>query len=122
MVVREKRSEVAILRTLGSAPRNVLGIFMAQGTLIGCIGTALGVFIGVLVSINLARIVGFVERVLGMKFLAPEVYFISEFPSRLLWSDVTTIAAVALLLAVCSTIYPAWRGSAMAPAQALRYN
>ena len=121
MVVREKRSEVAILRTLGAAPRGVLGIFVAQGTLIGVFGTVLGVAFGVLASLNLARIVALVERVMGIKFLAPDVYFISDFPARLMWSDVVAIAGVALL-AVCSTIYPAWRGSVMPPAQALRHN
>jgi lipoprotein-releasing system permease protein len=121
MVVREKRGEIAILRTLGAAPRAIVGIFMAQGTLIGVAGTALGVVLGVAVATNLDVLVGLVERALGTKFLAPDIYFISDFPTQLRWSDVAAIAGIALGLALISTLYPAWRGAAMPPAEALRY-
>lgn len=121
MVVREKRGEIAILRTLGAAPRAIIGIFMAQGTIIGVTGTVIGVVAGVLIASNLDVLVGLVERSLDMKFLAPDVYFISDFPTRLHWADVGSIAGIALLLSLGSTLYPAWRGAAMAPAEALRY-
>jgi lipoprotein-releasing system permease protein len=121
MVVREKRAEIAILRTLGAAPRAILGIFMAQGTLIGVAGTAIGVVLGVAVAANLDVLVGVVEQALGMKFLAPDIYFISDFPTQLRWTDVATIAGIALALAFSSTLYPAWRGALMPPAEALRY-
>jgi len=122
MVVREKRSEIAILRTLGASPAGVLGIFIAQGGLIGIIGTAVGVLLGITVSLNLAWIVAILERILGFRFLAPDVYFISDFPSQLLPGDVIQVALIALFLAFVSTIYPAWRGSVMAPAEALRHD
>jgi lipoprotein-releasing system permease protein len=121
MVVREKRGEIAILRTLGAPPRAILGIFVSQGTLIGVTGTALGVALGVVLSLNLDLLVGLAEQVLGTKFLAPDIYFISDFPTWLRWTDVAMIAGIALTLAFSSTIYPAWRGAAMPPAEALRY-
>lgn len=121
MVVRDKRGEIAILRTLGSAPAAILGVFMLQGALIGVIGTAAGVTLGVLASWNITAIVGLIEAVSGIHFLAPDVYFISELPSRLLWSDVLQVAGIALALSLVSTIYPAWRGAVTAPAEVLRY-
>lgn len=120
MVVREKRGEIAILRTLGATPAAILRIFMAQGTLIGVAGTLAGVALGVAVAVNLDVLVAGVERLLGMKFLAPDIYFISDFPTRLQWSDVGIIGGIALGLAFGSTLYPAWRGAAMPPAEALR--
>jgi lipoprotein-releasing system permease protein len=122
MVVREKRGEIAILRTLGAAPRAIVGIFVTQGTIIGVAGTLLGVGLGVLVATNLDHLVGLVESVVGTKFLAPDIYFISDFPTQLKWTDVSVIAAIALGLALSSTLYPAWRGAAMPPAEALRYH
>jgi len=121
MVVREKRGEIAILRTLGASPADVLRIFVAQGGLIGLIGTAFGITLGIIVSLNLAWIVAILERMMGFRFLAPDVYFISDFPSRLMTGDVVQVALIAVLLAFVSTIYPAWRGSVMAPAEALRH-
>ena len=121
MVVREKRGEIAILRTLGASPADVLRIFVAQGGLIGIIGTAIGITLGVIVSLNLAWIVAILERIIGFRFLAPDVYFISDFPSRLIAGDVIQVAVITVLLAFVSTIYPAWRGSVMAPAEALRH-
>lgn len=121
MVVREKRGEIAILRTLGAAPAGIVGIFMTQGAIIGVVGTLLGVALGVTVASNLDVLVGLVEQVLGTRFLAPDIYFISDFPTRLQWSDVTVIAGIALALALSSTLYPAWRGAAMPPAESLRH-
>ncbi|MCK6371103.1 MAG: lipoprotein-releasing ABC transporter permease subunit [Gammaproteobacteria bacterium] len=120
MVVREKRSEIAILRTLGASPGSIVATFMTQGTLIGIAGTLIGVVTGVAISVNLDVLVGLVERALGLKFLAPDIYFISDFPTQLRWMDVGVIAGIALGLALCSTLYPAWRGAAVPPAQALR--
>jgi lipoprotein-releasing system permease protein len=121
MVVREKRGEIAILRTLGASPADVLRIFIAQGGLIGIIGTAVGIILGSIVSLNLASIVAILERIMGFRFLAPDVYFISDFPSRLIPGDVVQVGLIAVLLAFVSTIYPAWRGSVTAPAEALRH-
>jgi lipoprotein-releasing system permease protein len=121
LVVREKRSEIAILRTLGARPSAVLSIFVAQGTLIGLIGTALGASLGVLLSFNISSIVAAIERVLGFKFLAPDIYFISDFPSRIDQADVIQVCLIAVALAFVSTVYPAWRGAVIAPAKALRH-
>ena len=121
MVVREKRAEIAILRTIGASPGLILRIFSAQGGLIGLAGTALGVACGILLATNIAWIVSIIEQALGFRFLAPDVYFISDFPSQVRISDVVEIASIALLLAFVSTVYPAWRGAVMAPAQALRH-
>jgi lipoprotein-releasing system permease protein len=109
------------LRTIGASPAGILGIFMSQGGLIGLVGTALGVVLGILVATNIAWIVASIEQLLGFRFLAPDVYFISDFPSRIRAEDVIQIAAIAFLLAFVSTIYPAWRAAVMAPAEALRH-
>lgn len=121
MVVREKRGDIAILRTLGAAPAGILRIFVTQGALVGLVGTLLGVLLGLLIAANLDGIVAMIERVLGMKFLAPDVYFISDFPSQIRASDVLQVGGIALLLALLSTLYPAWRGARTEPAQALRH-
>ncbi|MGI9342434.1 MAG: FtsX-like permease family protein, partial [Gammaproteobacteria bacterium] len=121
MVVREKRAEIAILRTIGASPAGILGVFMSQGGLIGLVGTALGVALGLVIAANIAWIVASIEQLLGFRFLAPDVYFISDFPSRIRAGDVLQIAAIAFLLAFVSTIYPAWRAAVMAPAEALRH-
>jgi len=120
MVVREKNGEIAILRTLGAPPRSILGIFMAQGAFIGIVGTMLGVILGIVVASNLTGIVAGLERILGFKFLAPDVYFISDFPSRIEASDVIQVMTIAMLLAFVSTLYPAWRAAVLAPAEVLR--
>ncbi|HHQ13866.1 MAG TPA: lipoprotein-releasing ABC transporter permease subunit [Chromatiales bacterium] len=121
MVVREKRGDIAILRTLGASPREILTIFMTQGALVGILGTCAGVMLGVLVAVNLDWIVAAIESGFGIRFLAPDVYFISEFPSRVELNDILRVGGIALLLALLSTIYPALRAARTAPAEALRY-
>jgi lipoprotein-releasing system permease protein len=120
MVVREKRADIAILRTLGSSPRAILAIFMTQGVLIGLTGTAIGVALGALLASNMDMIVAALERLLGFRFLEPDVYFISDFPSRISGSDVLRVAGIAILLAILSPIYPALSGARTQPAAALR--
>ncbi len=121
MVVTDKRSEIAILRTLGFTPRSVMGVFMVQGTLIGLIGTVFGVLAGVALALNVETIVPAIERFFQVQFLPAEIYYISDLPSKLVWSDVTTIATYSFLLSFISTIYPAWQASRVNPAEALRY-
>jgi len=121
MVVTDKQSDIAILRTLGLSPRSVMGIFMVQGTVIGVIGTLLGFIGGVSLSLNLDTVIPFIEHLFGIHFLDPSVYYISELPSDLHWSDVSMICSVSFLLGVVATIYPAWRASRVQPAEALRY-
>ena len=121
MVVRDKRGEIAILRTLGASPAGILTIFVLQGALVGLVGTLVGTVAGVLGAWNVSAIAAVIERITGFRFLAPDVYFISELPSRLVWTDVWQIAGIALALGLVSTIYPAWRGAVTAPAEGLRH-
>ena len=121
MVVKDKQSDIAILRTVGATPSEILRIFVTQGCIIGVLGTMGGVILGVLLSLNLENIVGFMEVTFGIKFLAADVYFISDLPADLRLADVVQISAIALVLALLSTLYPAWRGARTSPAEALRY-
>jgi len=122
MVVKDKQSDIAILRTVGATPSSILKIFITQGTIVGVLGTLAGVLLGVTMAINLEAIVGFFESTFGIKFLAADVYFISDLPSELRWGDVARIASIALALALVSTLYPAWVAARTAPAEALRYD
>jgi lipoprotein-releasing system permease protein len=121
MTVKDKQSDIAILRTLGASPRAIMKIFMVQGTLVGLLGGLLGVGLGVLVALNVDVIVPAIERISGVHFLSQEVYLISEMPSELLWADVGWIGGVAVLLSFLATIYPSWAASRVKPAEALRY-
>lgn len=121
MMVTDKRADIAILRTLGASPASIMGVFIVQGTLIGVIGTLLGVVCGVLLAINVETIVSAIEHAFGVRFLPPEVYYISELPSDLQWSDVIRITFVSFGMAALATLYPAWRAARTQPAEALRY-
>ncbi len=121
MTVTEKQAHIAILRTLGASPMSIMKIFMVQGGLVGLFGTALGVLSGIIVALNMEVIVPFIEKVLGIQFLAKEIYVISTLPSDLHWSDVWTIGGIAVVLAFLATIYPSWRAARVKPAEALRY-
>jgi lipoprotein-releasing system permease protein len=121
MAVTDKRADIAILRTLGSAPADIMTIFMIQGALIGVIGTLGGLALGVAVAVNIDVIVPAIEQTFGIQFLAKDVYYISDLPSDLQWSDVVTIAVTALALSLVATIYPSLRAARMNPAEALRY-
>ena len=122
MVVKDKQPDIAIMRTIGARPMSILKIFVTQGSVIGIVGTLAGVFFGVLLATNLESIVSSFESMFGIKFLAAEVYFISDLPSELRISDVLRIAVIALALALVSTVYPAWVAARTAPAEALRYD
>jgi len=122
MVVKDKQRDIAILRTVGAPPGGILAVFVIQGAVIGVIGTAAGLALGALLTLNLETVVGFAEGVLGFKFLAPDVYFISDLPADLRAGDLALIAGVALALSLLSTLYPAWRGARTDPADALRFD
>lgn len=121
MVVTDKQADIAILRTLGLSPASVMGVFVVQGTIIGVVGTVLGVIGGVLLALNVERLVPMLEQLIGRQFLSADIYYISELPSELLWSDVTTIALSSFVLCALATIYPALRAARTQPAEALRY-
>jgi lipoprotein-releasing system permease protein len=120
MVVKSKRRDIAILRTFGSSPRSVLSIFVVQGSLIGLLGIAFGVILGVLIAVNLQTLVHGLEALLGFKFLDARVYFMSDLPAHVRLSDVVKICSFAFVLACVSTLYPAWRAARLLPAESLR--
>jgi lipoprotein-releasing system permease protein len=121
MIVKEKQTDIAILRTLGAAPRNILLTFAVQGVLIGLAGTLAGAALGTLLADNLERLVGTLEHLLGTQFLDARVYYMSDLPAYVEGADVLRVCTVALLLCVLATIYPAWRAARTAPAEALRH-
>ena len=121
VAVKDKQSDIAILRTLGAHPRSVMGIFIVQGMLMGVIGTLIGVLLGVVTALNIDVIVPAIETVLGFKFLDKGVYLIPELPSDLQSADVISISLMALALSFAATLYPSWSASRLNPAEALRY-
>ena len=121
MVVTDKTADIAILRTMGASPGAIMAIFMVQGAYIGVVGTIVGTVVGVLLASNVSELIHGLELLLKTQFLNPDVYFISDLPSQLLWSDVSIISGTALVLSLLATIYPAWRASKVQPAEALRY-
>ncbi|WP_440995418.1 lipoprotein-releasing ABC transporter permease subunit [Arhodomonas sp. SL1] len=121
MVVTDKQSDIAILRTLGATPRGIMGIFIVQGAVLGVVGTLLGVAGGTALALNVETIVPAIEAVFNTEFLPADVYLISDLPSELHSEDVVRITIAAIALSLIATLYPAWRASRVAPAEALRY-
>jgi lipoprotein-releasing system permease protein len=121
MAVTDKRSDIAIMRTFGASPNSIMLIFIIQGALIGIIGTVVGAFFGILIALNIDVIIPFIEGMFHIQFLAKDVYYISDLPSDLVWSDVITIVSLSLLLSLLATLYPSYKASKTNPAEALRY-
>jgi lipoprotein-releasing system permease protein len=121
MVVTDKHADIAILRTMGAAPGSITRIFMIQGTLIGVAGTVLGLAGGIALALNVETVVPFIESLFGIKFLAKDVYYITDLPSELQMADVAVTAVVSFVLTMLATIYPSWRAAKVNPAEALRY-
>ena len=121
MVVADKGADIAILRTLGATPGQIMGVFMVQGTVIGVIGTLIGGVLGVLAALNVSALVAWVERVSGQQVLSSDVYFISNLPSDLQTADVLLICGAAFGLSFLATLSPSWRAAQIQPAEALRY-
>lgn len=121
MVVTDKQGDIAILRTLGMSPKSILMIFLVQGMVIGIVGVGLGVILGSITAVNVETIVGFLETAFNVKFLQPDIYYISDLPSDLQWGDVVSIGSFAFALSVLATLVPAWLAFRVQPAEALRY-
>lgn len=121
MAVTDKRADIAIMRTFGASPGSIMKIFIVQGALIGVIGTVLGAFFGILIALNIDTIIPFIEHLFNVQFLAKDVYYISDLPSDLVWSDVVTIVTVSFILSLLATLYPSYKASRINPAEALRY-
>lgn len=121
MAVTDKRADIAIMRTLGASPRSIMQIFIIQGALIGIIGTFFGAILGIVIALNIDTIIPFIENLFQVQFLAKDVYYISELPSKLEWSDTTTIIITSIILSLLATLYPSYKASKINPAEALRY-
>jgi len=121
MVVTDKRGDIAILKTQGLTSASVMGIFIVLGTVIGLFGTALGTLGGVALALNVETIVPIIEKLFHVQFMAADVYYINQVPSKLVWGDVYVIAGMAFWLSLLATLYPAWQASKINPAEVLRY-
>jgi lipoprotein-releasing system permease protein len=121
VAVADKQADIAILRTLGAAPRSIMQVFVVQGMLIGVVGTLIGVVTGIVTALNIDVIVPAIESAFHIKFLSKDVYLIPDLPSDLQWADVIAVALLGLGLSLVATLYPSWRASRVNPAEALRY-
>jgi len=121
MVVTDKQADIAILKTMGMTPRKIMAVFMIQGSLIGVIGTLIGVVAGTALALNVETVVAAIENLMSIEFLSAEVYYISDLPSELRAGDVIRFAGLALVLSLLSTLYPAWRAARTEAVEALRY-
>jgi lipoprotein-releasing system permease protein len=121
MVVTDKRTDIAILRTFGASPRKILGVFITQGLVIGWLGVAVGLALGLLIAFNVGTIEPFLEHTFGFQIFDSDVYYITTIPSDVRWPNIITIGVAAFLLTGIATLYPAIRASRTPPAEALRY-
>ena len=122
MLVSDKNSDIAVLRTIGVTPKSIMAIFIVHGAVIGIIGTIIGTITGVITGFNLETLIPWAEQLFGTQFFPDDIYIITKFPAQLVWDDVIKIAVASLLLSFLATIYPAWRASKVQPADALRYD
>ena len=122
MAVKDKQSDIAILRSFGATPVEIARIFLVQGALIGVVGTLLGVMGGVAIAFNVDVLVPAIERMIGAQFLPREIYFINALPSDPQFSDITTIGVTSLIMSLLATLYPSWRASRLQPAEVLRHD
>jgi lipoprotein-releasing system permease protein len=122
MIVKEKQTDIALLRTLGASPNGILQTFAVQGVLIGLAGTLAGSALGIVLAFNVESIVHGLEAIFGIQFLDAKVYFMSDLPAHVEWLDVLRVAGVAFVLCTLATLYPAWQAARTQPAEALRHD
>jgi lipoprotein-releasing system permease protein len=122
MAVQDKESDIAILRTLGAKPFSIMQVFVVQGAIIGVIGTAMGLLVGVLIATNVDTALNAIERLSSVTLLDKSVYQLSQLPSKILASDLIAVVGLSLLLSLVATLYPSWSASRTRPADALRYD
>ena len=122
MLVSDKNADIAVLRTIGVAPKSIMAIFIVHGIVIGFVGTVIGIIVGVVTGLNLETLIPWGEQLFGTQFFPDDIYIITKFPAELVWDDVIKVAVVSLLVSFFATIYPAWRASKVQPADALRYD
>ncbi|RII27554.1 MAG: lipoprotein-releasing system transmembrane subunit LolC [Geobacter sp.] len=121
MIVMEKTKDIAILKSMGATGRSIMRIFVFEGLVIGVFGTVIGVMGGLLVALNLQRIVDVIQRLTGFELFSKDVYYLDHFPSQVVPSDVFLISVTAVAISFLATLYPSWQAARMAPAEALRY-
>ena len=121
MIVTDKQSDVAILRTLGMSPGSVMRVFMIQGVFLGITGTTVGAILGVITALNIETLIPAIESFFNTELFPGDVYIISEFPAQMRWTDVARITGASLLMSFLATVYPARRASGVKPAEALRH-
>ena len=122
MVVSEKKYDIAILKTIGMSSKNIMNIFILQGTFLGITGIILGLFLGLFISFNLDHIVSFIEYILGSTLLSADIYMISTVPAKVEILDLVYVSIVSLIFSLIATIYPALRASKTMPAETLKGN
>lgn len=121
MVVNDKQAEIAILRTMGATPRMILWVFVVQGSFVGLVGTAIGLLLGVCLALNVTDLTNWLQNLFEVQVLSSNVYFVDFLPSELQWLDVINVCAIAVVMSITATLYPAYRASKTLPAEALRY-
>jgi lipoprotein-releasing system permease protein len=121
MLVRSKNADIAVLRTMGASSGSIMRVFLMTGASIGVIGTMAGTVLGLVFCWNIDSIKQFIERLSGAELFAAEIYFLSNLPAKTDPQDVSMVIVMALSLSFFASLYPAWRASRIAPAEALRY-
>lgn len=121
MVVKDKEADIAILKTLGFTPGGVMAIFIVQGTVIGLAGTLIGVLSGAWLASHIATIAPTLEAMLQTKLFPSDIYYLSELPSEVRWSDILGTGLTAFALSILATLYPSWRAARSQPAETLRH-
>ena len=121
LVIDDKQGDIAILRTMGARARQIMSIFMTQGAVIGLVGTLWGIVLGILLALNIEKILSIIESVFNIDILADDVYLITDLPSAIHWPDIFLIALISIGLSLLATLYPAWKAARTEPAQVLRH-